>query len=327
MTFQSILLQIRGFWSVPRLLLLLNGVLACSLAWMIGSTLALIIENELLEVPYSESRFISPARAKVDKSRKFAEFQSIIDMNVFDAEVSTEAIPVIDEPEQSKPGEMLNKILSDLQLMGIFYVRGKYIGCTLKSKKLKKEEIFTINEEVFETGAIVSRIFTRTGNEQVHLKLGSEIGILKYENEENVAPKKQTPTRKNRRFSKKRQKPSGPPLKSSYTEDGKNFYIESSEVDAHLKNFSNLLNQARMVPYFKDGKSQGYKVKAINKGSLFEKLGLKNNDVIKSINGESLAGSGVDKMMELFRVLKNEREFTVSIERRGATDMLSYHVN
>ncbi len=132
MTFQSILLQVRGYLSVPRLLLLLNVALMCSLAWMIGSTAALIIENELLEVPYRESKFVSLERIKAGKSRRFDEFQAIIDMNVFDAEVSTEKISVFEEPVESQPGEILKQILSDLQLMGFFYIRGKAIYCTLK---------------------------------------------------------------------------------------------------------------------------------------------------------------------------------------------------
>lgn len=327
MTLQSILLQVRDYLSIPRLLFLLNGTLACSLAWMIGNTAALIIENELFDVPYQESRFVSPETTKVDKAMTSDDFKPIIEMNVFDAEVSTEVISVAEVPVQSAPGEILNQILSDLQLIGVFYIKGKYIYCTLKSNKNRREEVFTINEDVFETGAIVSRIFTRAGNQQVHLKLGSEMGILKYDIEDKAAPQKKAAISNTQSRPSVTQKPAGPPLKSSYTEDGKNFYIDSSEVDGHLKNFGNLLNQARMVPYFKDGKHQGFKVKAIDKGSLYEKLGLRNNDILKSVNGESLADSGGEKLMGMFQLLKNEREFTIAIERGGVQEVLSYHVN
>ena len=96
-------------------------------------------------------------------------------------------------------------------------------------------------------------------------------------------------------------------------------------VDHELNNFSKLLNQARVVPNFKDGKHNGYLIKAIDRGSLYEKLGLNNNDVIKTINGEEI--NSPEKAFSLLKMLRNEREITLQIERAGNTKSLLYHIN
>ena len=326
MSVHTVLLKIRDTVPISRLLLGINWVLIVLFIWMAGGLGARIIENELLTLPYKKPRFVSTHKHVTDKSSPFSRFQPIIDLNVFDAEVKNEEENIeIQKEAEVIPGAKLNEILANLELMGINYSKGRYIFCILKNKKTNVEDIFTIGDEVFDEGVTVKRIYTTFGNQQVHLSLGTEVGILYYHEREPVdLPQKIASGKKVEKH--KPQKPSEP-IHSKYSTDGKNFYISGTEVDAHLNNFGNLLNQARMVPYFKGGKHQGFKVKAIDKGSLYEKLGLKNNDVIKTINGESLAEAGGEKLMGLFNLLRTEREFTVEIERGGVPQLLSYHIN
>ena len=84
------------------------------------------------------------------------------------------------------------------------------------------------------------------------------------------------------------------------------------------------MNQARVVPYFKNGKSAGYKIKAIDKGSLYEKLGLINNDIIKEINGEEI--DSPEKAFQLLKLLRNEREISLSLMRGNTSKNLTYYI-
>ena len=154
------------------------------------------------------------------------------------------------------------------------------------------------------------------------------MGVLTYESEtEQSTSSKKVALSKKRNISSKKDSSIKDNKTSSYSTDGKNFHISATEVDTHLNDFGSLLNQARMVPYFKNGKHQGFKVKAIDKGSRYQKLGLKNNDIISAVNGESLADAGGEKLMGLFKLLRNEREFTVEIQRSGKSEVLNYYVN
>ena len=85
-----------------------------------------------------------------------------------------------------------------------------------------------------------------------------------------------------------------------------------------------LLTQARAVPYFKDGRSIGLRLFAIKTGSLYEKLGLKNGDILKSINGNSLGD--LSQAMKLFEQLKQERSISVMLERDKQDKEFRYQI-
>lgn len=105
--------------------------------------------------------------------------------------------------------------------------------------------------------------------------------------------------------------------------EGDKFTIQRAEVDKAVANLSKLYTDIRAVPYFKDGKADGFKLLSVKAGSLFEKLGLRRGDILKSLNGNTL---DIQSGMTLFNSLKSEASFQLEIERRGADKALSYDI-
>ena len=64
---------------------------------------------------------------------------------------------------------------------------------------------------------------------------------------------------------------------------------------------------------------------AIRKDSLYEKLGLKNGDIITSVNDSSLSNPA--EALKLFEKLKSEREISVKLERNGEKKSLEYSID
>jgi general secretion pathway protein C len=95
--------------------------------------------------------------------------------------------------------------------------------------------------------------------------------------------------------------------------NGDDFVVDEAELDKGLENLPMLLTQARAVPYFKEGRSIGLRLFAIKTGSLYEKIGLKNGDILKSINGNSLGD--ISQALKLFEQLKQERSISLTLER------------
>ncbi|MBL4687514.1 MAG: hypothetical protein JKY37_23160 [Nannocystaceae bacterium] len=91
--------------------------------------------------------------------------------------------------------------------------------------------------------------------------------------------------------------------------------IQRSFVDQILSNPAMLAKQARVVPSQKDGKTQGYKLYGIRRGTLPKLLGLKNGDMITSINGQEL--TSIDKAMALYTKLRRASQLEVNIIRKG----------
>jgi general secretion pathway protein C len=76
------------------------------------------------------------------------------------------------------------------------------------------------------------------------------------------------------------------------------------------------------VPHFEGGRSTGFRLFAIRQNSIFDKIGLKNGDVIQRVNGADLSDPA--RALALFQQLRNERDIAVEIVRNKETKTLSY---
>lgn len=285
---------------------------------------ARIVENNFLAVPYQQAKFNPPKQISRDKSIPFRDFHPILDQNIFNAEKSSQKEIVATPTDEVKPGATLSQIINDLQLLGVVYNKSGTSYCIIKDKKKNKEDLFSTHDFIFETNTMITRITVNKSVALVYLKYEDETGILKYLEE---APKADTRPKKTARRSPYRRQKKAPAqsANSEYTTDGRNFFISSAEVDSQLNNFAKLLNQARMIPYFSKGKPAGFQVKAIDRGSLYEKLGLQNGDIIKELNGEEL--NTMEHVMGLFKKLKTERDFSVKIVRKNNPINFNYNIN
>lgn len=98
--------------------------------------------------------------------------------------------------------------------------------------------------------------------------------------------------------------------------------ISRSEVDRTLADLNNVLTQARCVPNFENGLPAGFKCFQIQKGSIYDKLGLQDNDVLVGLNGEAINDPG--KAFELLNQLKTANHLELSVKRNGKQQNFAY---
>lgn len=106
--------------------------------------------------------------------------------------------------------------------------------------------------------------------------------------------------------------------------DQTDFTVPEEELSSALANLPQLLSQARAVPYFRNGQSIGMRLFAIRSGSLYEKLGLKNGDILLSVNDNSLSDPA--QALKIFEQLKSERTIGVKVERNSQLTDLHYSI-
>lgn len=102
------------------------------------------------------------------------------------------------------------------------------------------------------------------------------------------------------------------------------YEIPRSEIDKTLANLNDVAMQARIVPAFKDGVAQGFKLFSIRPDSIYSKIGVQNGDVIKRINGFDL--NSPEKALEVYSKLKESGRIDIEIERNGAAVRKTYNV-
>jgi general secretion pathway protein C len=171
-----------------------------------------------------------------------------------------------------------------LTLIGTFISAGQEPYAIIEDKKKQTQDMFLLEQMVFGQ-ARLKKIY----QDRVEVERSGKIEVLKLDD-----------------FG-------GGDGGAGVSSSGDDFVVDEAELDKGLENLPMLLTQARAVPYFKDGRSIGLRLFAIKTGSLYEKIGLKNGDILKSINGNSLGD--ISQALKLFEQLKQERSISLVLER------------
>ncbi len=100
--------------------------------------------------------------------------------------------------------------------------------------------------------------------------------------------------------------------------------ISRQVIDGSLSNLNNIATQARIVPSFKNGVANGFKLFSIQPGSLYSAIGVENGDVIQKINGYEI--NSPDKALEVYQKLRESSHITLEIERNGQVLRKEYNV-
>lgn len=102
------------------------------------------------------------------------------------------------------------------------------------------------------------------------------------------------------------------------------FEISRAMIDQNLEDLSTLGMQARIVPNYRNGKYEGFKLVGVRPNSLYRAIGIRSGDVIKRINGREI--NSPNKAIELFESLKNSSNIALDIERRGQLSTMQYTI-
>lgn len=126
--------------------------------------------------------------------------------------------------------------------------------------------------------------------------------------------------------------PSASKTTDEATEDGdiqnvgnNKYVVDQSVLDEILANPEKLYSQVRVTPHKDaDGNIDGYRMTGIRRKSLFYKLGIKNGDIVHSVNGQQL--NSLSSAMDAYNSLGNSREFNFDVTRRKNKQTFEYEV-
>lgn len=103
------------------------------------------------------------------------------------------------------------------------------------------------------------------------------------------------------------------------------FSIDRKTLDEKLADLASLQKEARALLHRgPDGEYDGYRLSAIRRGSMLDSLGVKNGDIIHTVNGLPL--TSVDGAMKALEQLRSDSSFKIEVTRRGQPVSLDYAV-
>jgi hypothetical protein len=102
------------------------------------------------------------------------------------------------------------------------------------------------------------------------------------------------------------------------------YEIKRSTLELALGNLGLLARSVRVMPDARAGKPFGFRLSAIRADGPFAKLGLRNDDVLVSINGLDIATP--ERVLDAYSKLKNAPHWVLGLFREGHEIMQEYTI-
>jgi type II secretory pathway component PulC len=106
---------------------------------------------------------------------------------------------------------------------------------------------------------------------------------------------------------------------------GENSYeISRDLINSKLSDLATLTNEAKAIPNMKNGEFNGFKLYAIRSTSVFSQIGMKNGDILQTVNGEKI--DSLEKAMGLLGTLGSASSIQIGMQRRGQDVKMDYSI-
>ncbi len=234
-----------------------------------------------------------------------SDFKIILKRNLFNSEASAE--------EGSQVCEFTKSSLP-VKVMGIIYGgRGDRSLAVVQASLTQEWDTFVIGESIPGDALIQDIEYDR-----VIIKRGQCLEFLELEKPEPYVPK-------NRKSKVETAEVSG----DEYREDGfervgDKANISRQWLDKVLSvDFAKTLQDAKANPYMEGNEIKGFSLEKIHANSVYEKLGLKNGDIVTEINGIPL--NDASRAIQTLNAMKQESQISLKVKRDKQD--VNYQVN
>lgn len=223
-------------------------------------------------------------------------YQVILDRNLFR---TTDKTLAEKENEQQGNGANVQSISALYLLKGTVAGGSKYGFAIIEEKSKQKQHLYKIGDRV------LGSKLTKIQRDRVTFSVDGREETLKRTDatEAPILPD---------------QAPSSPVSASSGIVN-----VNRKEMHASLKDMGNMLSQAQLRPYFNAGKPDGFLLSNVKEGSVYQKLSLKNGDIIQGVNNRRMQSA--DDVVEFYNNLKSGTRMALQINRQGKVETIDYN--
>ena len=296
------------FWTVNLVFLAIG-------AWLLANMTNVVVAHKLRPIP-SLSKQASKKKKRDNRKLQVEDNQVIANRNFFGSAMSAPVETVEGGPDINDPGLLEGEgVESSLRaaLVGTIVADDPQWSMAMITDLAASEtDVYRVDQSVMEEAEVVAILSRKV--------ILNHNGVLEYlELQEQAKPKGNRPGKQPRVAGKNDKVGKG------IKKVGKDKWaIDREEIDKTLSNLNSIAMQARIVPSFKNGEANGFKLFAIRPNSLYSKLGIQNGDIIHKINGFAI--NSPDKALEIYQKLKNARSIDIELTRRGKSKKLNYGI-
>ncbi len=100
--------------------------------------------------------------------------------------------------------------------------------------------------------------------------------------------------------------------------------LRRSMINDAIQDVSKLMTEVQIRPHMEEGAAAGLALSNIKPNSIFRRMGLRNGDILKSVDGQEIRS--VDDALKLYENLKSASDVNVRIQRRGRDRNINYNI-
>ena len=282
------------------------AVLVIALLALIGSDFA---AYRLAKVfPLSGARKGGAAPSLPAASEDLMSFAPILEKGLFGKATQGKLSPVSAAPATAKAAAPTVS-QGDLVLLGTAVGSFRETFALIQKTSSKEERVFRLGDTVFDLGPLVA---VKKEVAEV-LSGGKRVKIL---SPTAVAAEASAP-------AASAQPQATPGGLATQTGTG-SFVIDQRALNASLDNIGQAMTDARLLPSMKDGKVEGFRASEVKPAGIFGMVGIRNGDVLKSINDFSI--DSPEKAIQSFVSLKGQSRIKLDLIRDGQPTTLNYDI-
>lgn len=102
------------------------------------------------------------------------------------------------------------------------------------------------------------------------------------------------------------------------------YLVDQKKIQQAIENPNQLMTDARLQPNLADGRQEGFILREVKNGGIYQSLGLQNNDVLLRINDYNI--SNPESGLQAFTALRGMDRIRLDIMRNNARMTLTYQI-
>lgn len=278
----------------PKLLGIINLGVVCLLLILI-----LLFARDLISLSHKrDNKPVSSPQNKIQKTKPgFLEYEGIIKNNPFGFPGGQ--LKLISATQEGSTSQ------ADFQLVGTVAGTADR-SYAIVADKNGKQEVFKVGEPIFGVGKLkkveTDKIYISAQGREIKIPLADILTI------KDLTPRS-----------------SGQTTTDFARSAGKDtFIVDQKKVLHALENPNQFMTDARLQPNFINNKQEGFTLREVRNGGIYQSLGLQNGDVLLRINENTI--SNPENALQAFTALRGMDRVQLDIMRDGSRMTMTYQI-
>ncbi len=289
--------------SIQRIIFLVNlGLITLGAYFGVGLFYQ-ILGSQIRPFQTATTTQAAASKARETEKKPFDFYRPILQRDLF----KTKKTPVAPDKKTNVSLENIEETKLQLKLWGTVAGDLQRSYAVIEDTKKREQNLYRVGDTI--------------QNAEVKMILRAKV-ILSVQGKDEVLVMEEVQKSAGRSFGKS--PTSGKSPRTSAPGRAQRVSLRRSMINDAFQNINKLMTEIKIQPHMEDGQPAGLALSNIKPNSIFRRMGLRNGDVLKNVDGQEI--SSVDDALRLYENMKSASDVSVQIQRRGRDRTINYNI-